>query len=625
MPALTLANYVKISAMSLTEEKKVQLQEKAKQIRQSVIDMLTEAGSGHTAGSLDMADIFIYLYFHALKHDPKNPTWQYRDRVILSNGHICPVLYASLAHAGYFEIDKLKTLRKFGSPLQGHPDRNFLKILETSSGPLGSGLSQALGMAMADRIDNAKTSGRKFYCLMSDGELDEGNTWEAIMLAGKEKITSLIAIVDRNNIQISGTTDDVMPLEPLADKWRAFNWQVIEIDGHNFVEIDRAVELAKLDAGKPTVIIAKTISGKGVPEYEGKYEWHGKAPPKPAVTTDASHPQQSHDSSSLVSMRQAYGEALIIVANANKNIVALSADLSESTGLGEFKKKFPDRYIELGVAEQNLVTVASGLAHGGKIPFASSYSIFSPGRNWEQIRTTICYNNVPVKIVSTHAGLNVGADGGSHQALEDIALMRSLPNMTVISPCDAIETKKAIIAISKTQEPTYVRLPREKSPIITTEEDEFKIGKAQIVFETKENLAVSIKLKKDIRQSVGIIATGPILAKALLVAKKLDGEGKKVGVMNISTIKPLDEDAVIKFAHKYGALVTCEEHQISGGLGGAIAETLSAHFPVPIEFVAVKDKFGQSGKPEELLEYYGLGEKDISKAVERVMLRKRSY
>ena len=625
--------------MSLTEAKISQLQEKAKLIRQSVVDMLIHAGSGHTAGSLDMADIFSYLYFYSIKHDPKNPSWQYRDRVVLSNGHICPVLYATLAHAGYFEIDKLKTLRKFGSILQGHPDRNFLNVLETSSGPLGSGLSQALGMALADRMDNAKTSGRKFLCLMSDGELDEGNTWEAIMLAGREKINSLIAIVDRNNIQISGNTDVVMPLEPLANKWRAFNWQVIEIDGHNFIEIDRAVETAKMDSGKPTVIIAKTISGKGVPEFEGKYEWHGKAPTTKEeieiasramgmiTTADVSNMQASVTEVTplYASMRQAYGEALVTLANTNKSIVALSADLSDSTGLGEFKKKFPDRYIEVGVAEQNLVTVASGLAHEGKIPFASSYSIFSPGRNWEQIRTTICYNNVPVKIVSTHAGLNVGADGGSHQALEDIALMRSLPNMTVISPCDAIETKKAIIAISKTQDPTYVRLPREKSPVITNEEDEFKIGKAYIVFESKDDAGISIKIKKESKQMVGIIATGPILAKALAVAKKLYAEGKKVGVMNISTIKPLDEDAVIKFAHKYGALVTCEEHQMSGGLGGAIAETLSAHFPVPIEFVAVKDKFGQSGKPDELLEHYGLGEKDIYKAVERVMLRKRSY
>lgn len=605
--------------MSLTNEKVLQLQEKAKIIRQSVIDMLVEAGSGHTAGSLDMADIFTYLYFHSLKHDPKNPKWEYRDRLILSNGHICPVLYACMAHAGYFAIDQLKTLRKFGSPLQGHPDRNFLPALESSSGPLGSGLSQAVGMALADRIDFANTSSKKFFCLMSDGELNEGNSWEAIMSAGKEKLQNLIAILDRNKIQISGNTEDIMPLYPLSDKWRAFNWEVIEIDGHDFVDIDKAIEKAKSTSNKPTVIIAKTIASKGIPEYEGKYEWHGKVPDRGVASVTEATP--------LRSMRSGFGEGLISAANADKKIVAISADLSESTGISEFVKKFPDRYIEVGVAEQNLVTVASGLASSGKIPFVSSYAIFSPGRNWEQIRTTICYNNQPVKIVSTHAGVNVGPDGGSHQALEDIALMRVLPNMVVISPCDAIEAKKATIAIAKTKNPSYIRLVREKSPIITNENSAFVIGKAQIIFEHKAESNAKKVLHKIIGENntiptVGIIATGPIVYKALMVAKKLAQEGKNVSVMNISTIKPLDEHAVISFAHKYGALVTCEEHQLHGGLGSAIAECLASHFLVPIEFVAVKDKFGQSGKSDELLEYYGLGEKDIYNAVKRVLLRK---
>lgn len=617
--------------MSLTDAKIAEFKSKASAIRKSIVGMLIEARSGHLAGSLDMTDILTYLYFYALKHDPKNPKWEYRDRVVLSNGHVCPALYATLAHVGYFDLAELKSLRKFGSKLQGHPDRNFLPALETSSGPLGSGLSQAVGMALADKIDFNKTSGKKFYCLMSDGELDEGNTWEAIMLAGKEKLSSLIAIVDRNNIQISGKTDEVMPLNPLADKWRAFNWQVIEIDGHDFLQIDRAFETAKMNSGKPTVIIAKTIPSKGVPEFEGKYEWHSKAPttkeeieiasravgleiPNPGLITEVA-PQWE-------SMRTAFGSSLTSVANANPRIVALSADLVDSTGLGEFKKKFPDRYIEVGVAEQNLVTVASGLASMGKIPFVASYAIFSPGRNWEQIRTTICYNNQPVKIVSTHAGVNVGPDGGSHQALEDIAMMRVLPNMVVISPCDANEVKKAIVAIAKTKDPTYVRLVREKSPIITSNDAEFKIGKAQILFQSPEEGKSLFKNKKNDRQTVGIIATGTLVFQALKAAKRLSDEGKNVTVMNISTIKPLDEDAIIKLAHKTGALVTCEEHQMAGGLGSAVSECLAKHFPVPIEFVAVKDKFGQSGTAEELLEKYGLGEEDVYKAVQRVLLRK---
>lgn len=253
----------------------------ANEIRESVIRALLAAGSGHTAGPLGMADIFTYLYFHELRHDPKNPGWPDRDRVILSNGHICPILYASMAKAGYESVDEFeKTLRKFGSKFQGHPHREFLPSVETSSGPLGSGLSQAVGMALAERMDHGKSSDKFFYCLTGDGELDAGNNWEAIHLAGKERIHNLIAFVDRNNIQIDGFTEDIMPLEPLADKWRAFNWHVQEVDGHNFAEIHAAVGTAKAVFDHPSVIIARTIPGKGVHEFERKYEWHGKPPNK---------------------------------------------------------------------------------------------------------------------------------------------------------------------------------------------------------------------------------------------------------------------------------------------------------------------------------------------------------
>lgn len=264
----------------LTDQKKDELALIANNVRQSIIESLIEAGSGHTAGPLGMADIFTVLYFHLLKHDPKNPEWEERDRVILSNGHICPVLYATMAHAGYFPVEELKTLRKFSSHLQGHPHREYLPALETSSGPLGSGLSQAVGMALAERIDNGTSSQKFFYCLMSDGELDAGNTWEGAMLAGKEKLWNLIAIIDRNNIQIDGVTEDIMPLEPLRAKWEAWNWHVIEVDGHNFEEIVDAVNQGKAVFNKPTVIIAHTIPGKGVPEFERDFRWHGAPPGK---------------------------------------------------------------------------------------------------------------------------------------------------------------------------------------------------------------------------------------------------------------------------------------------------------------------------------------------------------
>ncbi len=266
--------------IELTDEKIKWLELKANEIRQSIIHMLLEAGSGHTAGPLGMTDIFTALYFHILKHNPHDTKWAERDRLVLSNGHICPVMYATMAHAGYFPVEELMTLRKFGSRLQGHPHREYLKMLETSSGPLGSGLSQAVGMALAGRIDDGISTNKYVYCLLSDGELNEGQIWEAAMLAGKNKLRNLIAFIDRNNIQIDGFTEDIMPLEPLADKWRAWNWHVIEIDGHNFEEIVDAVGRAKAVFEKPTMIIAHTIPGKGVSAFERKFEWHGKTPNK---------------------------------------------------------------------------------------------------------------------------------------------------------------------------------------------------------------------------------------------------------------------------------------------------------------------------------------------------------
>jgi len=265
---------------NLTQEKKDFLQAKANDVRVSIIEMLVEAGSGHTAGPLGMADIFTALYFQILNHDPKKPDLPERDRLVLSNGHICPVLYATMSHAGYFPLEELKTLRKFGSRLQGHPHREWLLGIETSSGPLGSGLSQATGMALAERMDGGKSSNKFIYCLMSDGELDAGNTWEGGMLAGKEYLGNLIAIIDRNNIQIDGYTEDIMPLEPLRAKWEAWNWHVQEIDGHNFEEIVGAIDQAKTIFDRPSMIIAHTIPGKGVKEFERKFEWHGKPPNK---------------------------------------------------------------------------------------------------------------------------------------------------------------------------------------------------------------------------------------------------------------------------------------------------------------------------------------------------------
>ncbi len=269
----------------LTQKKLKHLELVANRLRQDVIEMVSRAGSGHIAGPLDMADIFAAMYFHIMNHDPKRPDWPERDRLVLSNGHICPVQYAALAHAGYFKPEELKTLRQLGTRLQGHPHRGALPGVETTSGPLGSGLSQASGIALAGRLNKAKW---RTYCLMSDGELEEGNTWEAVMFAGKNRLSNLTAIIDRNNIQIDGFTEQIMPLEPLHAKFAAFNWEVLEIDGHSFEEIIAAVNEARAIHERPTVIIAHTIPGKGVDFMENDYLWHSK-PFKPGEAKEALH------------------------------------------------------------------------------------------------------------------------------------------------------------------------------------------------------------------------------------------------------------------------------------------------------------------------------------------------
>jgi len=312
-----------------------------------------------------------------------------------------------------------------------------------------------------------------------------------------------------------------------------------------------------------------------------------------------------------VPIRKGFGEGLLAQGEKDQSIVALCADLTDSTQMKMFKDKFPERFVEIGVAEQNLASVASGMAAMGKVPVISSYAMFSPGRNWEQIRTTICYNDRKVIIAGSHAGISVGPDGGTHQALEDIAITRVIPNMTVISPCDSIEAKKATMAAlqSDIKTPVYIRLAREKTPVITTEASDFKIGKAQVLFDNGNAEAV-------------IFATGALVYKALKVANELLKEGKEINVVNMATIKPLDTETIIDQVRKCGAVVTVEEHQEAGGLGSAVAEVLAQNFPVPMEFVAVKNKFGQSGTPEELLVHYNLDEKDIKAAIERVVGRK---
>lgn len=302
-------------------------------------------------------------------------------------------------------------------------------------------------------------------------------------------------------------------------------------------------------------------------------------------------------------IRQGFGEGLVLAGRADERVVALCCDLTESTKMDTFAKEFPKRFFEMGITEQSSIAVASGMSAMGKIPFVSSYAMFSPGRSWEQIRTTVCYNDRKVIIVGSHAGVSVGPDGGTHQAIEDIAITRVIPNMVVLTPCDSIEARKATLAAAKAPHPTYIRLAREKTPIITTEDTPFEIGKAQEFY------------RSQIAPVVGIIACGSLVHNAIMTAHELEAEGLGTVVLNMGTVKPLDREAVLELARECGKIVTVEEHQVAGGLGSAVAEVLAQEYPTKMAFVGVDDKFGQSGTPEELVKHYGMDKEAIKTKV----------
>lgn len=307
--------------------------------------------------------------------------------------------------------------------------------------------------------------------------------------------------------------------------------------------------------------------------------------------------------------RDGYGDGLMILGEADPNVVVLSADLTESTRAQKFAEKYPERFVQIGVAEQNLAAVAAGLGVSGKTAFISSYATFSPGRNWEQVRTTICYNDSNVKIAGHHAGLMTGPDGATHEATEDIAIMRALPNMRVFVPCDAIQAKQATLAAGKLWGPTYIRFSREKSPTLTTEATPFTAGKAEVFWQSK-------------KPEVAIIVTGILTHNAMVAAKELDEEGVGSVVLNVHTIKPLDEKKIAEVVKKCGAVVSVEEHQIHGGLGDAVAGSLTRSYPAPQEFIGMQNTFGESGNPWDLVNKYGMGVKDIKAAAKKAIRRK---
>jgi len=656
-----------------------ELIKKAREMRAYNMIAIAAAGSGHTGGTLSIMDITAALYLKHIRHDPANPLWEDRDRVFWSVGHKAPAIYVALAEAGYFPIDDTVKLRKLWSGFEGHPNRLKLPGLELSAGSLGQGLGVAIGSAL-----NAKLGDKNYrvYTILGDGELNEGSVWEAVMCASHYKLDNLVAIIDRNRLQIDGPTKEVMCLGDLTAKWQAFGWHTLEIDGHDMSQVLSSLEESQKIKGKPTVIIAHTIKGKGISFAENRVGYHGIAPKdgrsgkesldqalkdigdsqftKEKVDNllqiatayqkevdkkiEASLPKFSRNywwNSSpsmqveMVPTRNGFGKALDKLGEDEKT-VALGADITSSIKMDQFFANHPERknrFLQMGIAEANMTLVASGLAKEGKIPFIGSYGVFVTGRNWDQLRTTVCYNNYNVKIADGHAGISVGADGATHQALEDISNLYYLPNMHLVVPCDSTETEKATKAVTYVKGPAVIRYAREATPVITSDNTPYQLGIANIIryrgegdnfistFETK--LSTDYQSEKE---DLTIIACGPMVAEAMRAAYILKEEYNiKTRILNIHTVKPIDKKAILKAAEETNIIITCEEHQV-GGFGNIVAGVITQNkkysTSLLMDMIGVEDRFGESGAPWELTKIFGLAAENIAKRAKELCDKK---
>jgi len=655
-----------------------ELKAAAAEMRAMDIVSIYAAGSGHPGGTLSVMDIAAALYLNVLNHDPSEPSWPNRDRVFWSAGHKAPALYVALGRAGYFPLDNVVLLRQLGSNFEGHP--NWLKVpgVEISSGSLGQGLGAAVGNALAGKLRGA---GYRVYVIMGDGEQQEGSIWEAAMSAGHYKLENLCAIVDVNRLQIDGWVKDVMSVEPLAEKYAAFGWNVIEVDGHDMVQILEAFGRARQETRRPTVILARTIKGKGVSFMENEASWHGTAPKKeqfekaltelltpdcPRVRVDAllqraatnarevaqkakdGIPKFAHEywwnsrESMKVEMdptRMGFGRGLER-AGEDPRVVTLHADISGSIRITDFEAKHPERknrVFSVGIAEQNMMSVAAGMAREGFIPVTGTYGVFASGRAWDQIRTTICYSNLNVKIAGAHGGISVGPDGATHQALEEIALTSILPNMNVVVPCDSIETQKATEhSLLSLLGPCYLRFAREATPVVTNVATPYEFGVANVIryrgeqpkfldaFETIPGPSYHNE-----REQVTIIACGPMVPEAMRAAWLLKEEyGIETRIVNVHTVKPLDVATVVRAAEETHMVITAEEHQV-GGFGNIVAGAIlqhrtDYHKPLLLNMVGVADRFGVSGNPWELVQHFGLTAEHIAKRALDVLDKKQA-
>ncbi len=614
------------------------LEYKAYSMRRNVLTMTSLAGSGHPTSCLSAADLVSAVFFHAMRFDPKNPNNSNNDRFILSKGHASPLLYAAWKEAGVISEKELFGYRKFDSPLEGHPTMRFANS-EAATGSLGIGLSVGVGMALSAQLDQ-----KDFvtYVLMGDGETAEGCVWEAAELAHYYKTNNLIAIVDCNRLGQSAQTVHGHHTHRYEEKFAAFGWKVFVIDGHNMQQIVDTLDKASKVENLPVVIIAKTFKGFGVERIQDKLGFHGKILKKEDLHTiyqelDEKFPQEAafdeksfvwnpqftkeqrteseilfdqqervdfHEPTfkqdELMPTRKAYGMALKEAGTRSKRIVALDGEVKNSTFAQIFEEKYPDRFFQCFIAEQNMVGMATGLNNRGKISFVSTFGAFM-SRAHDQIRMAAVGQSA-LKLVGSHAGVSIGQDGPSQMALEDIAMMRTLPESVVLYPSDAVSTWKLVEQMANYKDGiSYLRTTRMATPVIYNNNETFKLGGCKVLHSSDDDKAC-------------IVAAGVTLHEALKAYDQLKEQSINIAVIDLYSIKPLDEKTLLEVGKKSNnTIITVEDHYVQGGIGQAVGCAL-VNSGITIKNLAVT-KLPRSGTPQELLSWAGIDAAAIVKVV----------
>ena len=600
----------------------------AQKLRRHSLVATSEAGSGHPTSCLSCADLMAVLFFDEMHWDPKDPSAADTDVFVLSKGHAAPILWAALKEADAIQ-DDLLSLRRFESPLEGHPTPRSPWV-RVATGSLGQGLSAAAGMAHARKLDQAP--GRVF-ALLGDGELAEGAVWEATQFAAHYKLDNLVAIVDVNGLGQSGPTMFKHDTLPYESRFRSFGWEVSVVDGHDVARIRRGFEKARAAAGKPAAILARTRKGQGVSFLDDKGGWHGK-PLKPGEELSRALGELGETDVALeveprrypraaaaaegsltlmpayalgqeVATREAYGLALAKLGTASRRIVALDGDTRNSTFSEKLLEAAPEQFIEAFIAEQNMVGVALGMATEGKIPFASSFACFL-SRAYDSIRMA-AYSRPPHLILcGSHAGVSIGEDGPSQMALEDIAMMRAIAGSTVLYPSDAVSAERLVEAAARAHGLVYIRTTRPRTPVLYGNEEYFPIGQSKT-------------LRFNDKDVVTLVAAGITLHEALLAHDALMIESIRARVIDLYSVKPIDEETLLKAASETRGIVCVEDHGAFGGIGEAVAAVVAGRCPVRI--LAVRE-IPRSGRPAELLDAYAISAGAIQRSAKELLAAK---